>query len=244
MSTKLLALVTGAGRTTGIGYEVCRQLGRAGFKVLLTARKLTDAQERSAELRSEGIDVDGHELDITSAESLQKIKILIESIYGKLDVLINNAAAVGPFGEKAASADLGVAAETLNATLFGNWRVTQAVLPLLRKSDHPRLVMVSSGAGSHGDRVFGLTTNNGMATSYSVAKAALNALTAKLAFEETNRKILINAVCPGFTATFEGGATMGARPVAEGAKSVVWAALLPDDGPTGGFFRDGKPLPW
>ncbi len=244
MNTKPLALVTGAGRTTGIGYEVCRQVGRAGFKVVLTARKLKDAQERSTELRSEGLDVEGHELDITSADSLQKIKAFLESRHGKLDVLINNAAAIGPFGEKATSADLSAAAEILNATLFGNWRVSQFLLPLLRKSDHPRLVMVSSGAGSHGDPVFGLTTNNGMATSYSVAKAALNALAAKLAFEETDRKVLINAVCPGFTATFEGGAAMGARPVADGAKSVVWAALLPDDGPTGGFFRDGKPLPW
>ncbi|MFM7445410.1 MAG: SDR family NAD(P)-dependent oxidoreductase, partial [Tabrizicola sp.] len=106
-----------------------------------------------------------------------------------------------------------------------------------------RLVNVSSGAGSHGDTAFGLTTDNAMGTSYAVAKAALNALTAKLAKEETSG-VKINAVCPGFTATFPGGAEMGARPVSEGAASILWAADLPQDGPTGGFFRDGKPLPW
>lgn len=83
-----------------------------------------------------------------------------------------------------------------------------------------------------------------MGTSYAVAKAALNALTVKFANEEKAYGILVNAVCPGFTATFEGGEQMGARPVKDGAASVAWAALLPDDGPTGGFFRDGQPLPW
>ncbi len=92
--------------------------------------------------------------------------------------------------------------------------------------------------------VFGLTTDNGMGTSYAVAKAALNALTVKLAREEENTGVLINAVCPGFTATFPGGEAMGARPVADGAAGIVWAALLPDGGPSGGFFRDGQPLAW
>jgi NAD(P)-dependent dehydrogenase (short-subunit alcohol dehydrogenase family) len=122
--------------------------------------------------------------------------------------------------------------------------LTQALLPLMRKSQHARIVNVSSGAGSHGDTAFGLTTGNSMGTSYAVAKAALNALTVKLANEEKVNRVLVNAVCPGFTATFEGGEKMGARPVKEGAASVVWAAMLPDDGPTGGFFRDGKTIPW
>jgi NAD(P)-dependent dehydrogenase (short-subunit alcohol dehydrogenase family) len=120
----------------------------------------------------------------------------------------------------------------------------QAFLPLLRKSEHARIVNVSSGAGSHGDQAFGLTTDNQMGTSYAVAKAALNALTVKVAKEVAVDNILVNSVCPGFTATFEGGDAMGARPVSEGAASVVWAATLPDGGPTGQFFRDGRPLPW
>lgn len=132
----------------------------------------------------------------------------------------------------------------LETTLFGSWRLIQALLPLLRKSANGRVVNVSSGAGSHADPVFGLATGNRMGTSYAVAKAALNALTVKLAHEEQATGVRINAVCPGFTATFPGGAEMGARPVADGAAGIAWAALLDRDGPTGGFFRDGQPLGW
>ena len=166
----------------------------------------------------------------------------VEHDFGRLDILINNAAGISPYGEKVAAADLTQAHQVLETTLFGAWRVSQALLPLLGRSAHPRLVNVSSGAGSHGDAKFGLTTANAMGTGDAVAKAALNALTVKLANE--NPAIRINAVCPGFTATFDGGEQMGARPVHEGAASVVWAAVLGNDGPTGGFFRDGRPLPW
>ena len=161
-----------------------------------------------------------------------------------MDILINNAAGLAPYGELASTANLDVARGVMEVTLFGAWRLTQAFLPLLRKSVQPRIVNVSSGAGSHGDLAFGLTTQNSMGTSYAVAKAALNALTVKFANEERCHGILVNAVCPGFTATFAGGEHMGARPVEDGAASVVWAATLPDEGPTGGFFRDGQPLPW
>ena len=105
-------------------------------------------------------------------------------------------------------------------------------------------MVVSSGAGSHGDQQFGLMTGGGAVASYGVSKAALNALVAKFAAELANSTIRINAVCPGLTATAPGMEAMGARPIPEGAASVVWAANLPADGPTGGFFRDGQPLPW
>ncbi len=135
--------------------------------------------------------------------------------------------------------------QTLMATnLYGAWRTIQAFLPLIRQSRHGRIVNVSSGAGSHGDMQFGLATGNGAVASYGISKAAVNALTSKLAAELAGTGILVNAVCPGLTATAPGMEAMGARPVAEGAASVAWAALLPDGGPTGGFFRDGKPLPW
>ncbi len=99
-------------------------------------------------------------------------------------------------------------------------------------------------AGSFGDLAFGLTTNNGMGTSYAVAKAALNALTAKMAHEEPSSGVRSNAVCPGFTATLLGGKAMGARPVGDGAASILWACEIARDGPAGGFFRDGKPMRW
>ena len=159
-------------------------------------------------------------------------------------MLINNAAAYVDWGETASAADLDAAVGALSTNLLGAWRTTQALLPLLRRSEHPRIVNVSSGAGSHGDEQFGLARRGGAAASYGVSKAALNALTSTFAAELAGTPVLVNAVCPGLTATWPGAEQMGARPVAAGAASVVWAATLPDDGPSGGFFRDGRPLAW
>ncbi|MGJ4925987.1 SDR family NAD(P)-dependent oxidoreductase [Bradyrhizobium sp. HKCCYLS2038] len=237
-----IALITGAGRATGIGFEAARQLGQRGYHIVLTARKVADAQARADELSAAGVSAEGHGMDITEPDAAAKLAALLDERFGRLDVLINNAATLGSYDETASTADLGEVRANFESTLFGAWSVAQIFLPLLRNSAHGRLVNVSSGAGSHGDPEFGLATSAPMPASYGVAKAALNALTVKLARE--NPGLRINAVCPGFTATFEGGAAMGARPVADGAASVVWAALLGDDGPTGGFFRDGRPLGW
>jgi NAD(P)-dependent dehydrogenase (short-subunit alcohol dehydrogenase family) len=237
-----VVLVTGAGKATGIGAEVARQLARKGWRVILTARRGEDAAARAAALAAGGLDVAGLELDVTNPASVEAAAGRVAADHGRLDVLINNAAATGIHGETVAGADIEAARATLDATLFGAWRVTRAFLPLLARSEAARIVNVSSGAGSHADPAFGLTTGNGMGAAYGVAKAALNALTARLAME--NPGMRVNAVCPGFTATFEGGAAMGARPVEDGAAGIVWAAELPADGPTGGFFRDGQPLGW
>jgi NAD(P)-dependent dehydrogenase (short-subunit alcohol dehydrogenase family) len=119
-----------------------------------------------------------------------------------------------------------------------------ACLPLLRAAARPRIVNVSSGAGSHADPDFGVTTGGGTAPAYGISKAALNALTSRFAAELADEGVLVNAVCPGLTATFPGAEQMGARPVEQSERGVVWAATLADDGPTGGFFRDGAPLGW
>jgi NAD(P)-dependent dehydrogenase (short-subunit alcohol dehydrogenase family) len=162
----------------------------------------------------------------------------------RLDVLIHNAAGYVDWAETATAADLDATRALFEVNLFGPWRLTQVLLPLLRSSPHPRIVVVASGAGSHGDTDFGLTTNGGAAASYGISKAALLALTSKLAAELDGSGVLVNAVCPGLTATAPGMEQMGARPVAEGARSVAWAARLSDDGPSGGFFRDGRALDW
>lgn len=177
-------------------------------------------------------------------QSVRRLALELEQEFGRLDVLVNNAAAYVNWMETTSTADLQGAREVLETNLLGPWRMVQQVLPLLRRSTRGRIVNVSSGAGSHGDPQFGLNTNRGGVASYGISKAALNALTAKLAVELAGSGILVNAVCPGLTATAPGMDAMGARPVPAGAASVIWAALLPDDGPTGGFFRDGKPLPW
>lgn len=237
-----IALVTGANR--GIGFEVVRQLAAQSMTVILTARDMTKAQAAASQLQSEGVKVIPKAVDVADAASVQTLAAQLEAEFGQLDILVNNAAGYVDWMETAATADLDAVHTLLETNLFGAWRMTQTLLPLLQKSEHGRIVNVSSGAGSHGDTNFGLTTNNGASASYGISKAALNALTVKFAVALADTGILVNAVCPGLTATAAGMEAMGARPVADGAKSIVWAANLPDNGPTGGFFRDGKPLAW
>ena len=229
----MVALVTGASK--GIGREVARQLAERGETVIVSARDPAAAGAVADELGARPLT-----LDVTDPASVREAAAALD----ELDVLINNAAAFVDWSEMASAADLDTARAVIDTNLLGSWRVTQAMLPLLRRSAHPRVVMVSSGGGSHADEQFGLTRRGGAAATYGISKAAVNALTATLAAELADTPILVNAVCPGLTATWPGAEQMGARPVAEGAASVVWAATLPDDGPRGGFFRDGRPHPW
>ena len=224
-----VSLVTGANR--GIGREVCRQLAGKGHAVLLTAR---DA-EAAAAAAGRIVDAVPLRLDVADPASVAEAAATVADRYGKLDVLVNNAAITYDTWQRAITADLGVVRQVAETNLYGPWQVVQRFLPLLRNSDHPRIVNVSSEAGS-------LDSMGGGTPAYAVSKAALNALTRMLAAELHAERILVNAVCPGWVATDMGGP--GGRPVAEGAASVVWAAILPDTGPTGGFFRDGHPIPW
>ncbi len=229
-----VALVTGANR--GIGFEVCRQLATRGFAVLLTARDAEKAQTAANRLASIG-QLEPIALDVADQDSIRKAANEVATRYGHLDVLVNNAGINYDTWETAANADIdGTVAETIRTNLLGPWRVCQAFLPLLRKSKAARIVNVSSESGS-------LAHMGAGPPAYQVTKAALNALTRTLAGELRHAHILVNAVCPGWVATDMGGA--GApRSVNDGASGIIWAATLPDHGPTGGFFRDGKPLPW
>lgn len=221
-----VAVVTGGNR--GIGREVCRQLAAEGYEVVLTARDPAKAERAAAELG-----VRGFPLDVTGDPA--PLAEHLDATYGRVDVLVNNAAILYDTWQRAVTADLDVVREAAETNLYGPWRLTQALLPLLRRSGHPRVVNVSSEGGS-------LASMGGGTPAYSVTKAGLNALTRMLAAELRGDGVLVNAVCPGWVATDMGGA--GGRPVAEGAASVMWAVTLPDDGPSGGFFRDGKPVPW
>lgn len=236
-----VALVTGANR--GLGFETCRQLARAGATVILTARTVVKGEEATLGLAQEGLDTEFLRLDATDKESIAAAAAKVERGHGRLDLLINNAGGFYDQDQTAGRVDLGFARLVFELNLFGPWATTQAFLPLLRKSDRARVVMVSSGAGAHGDPDFGMGAS-ASTPAYSTSKAALNALTVKLAAALKRDGILVNAVCPGFCATHPGMAEMGARPVAEGAAGIVWAAALPDGGPTGGFFRDGAAIAW
>ncbi len=229
-----IALVTGANR--GIGFEVCRQLAGRGLVILLSARDAAKAKTAAGKLAKVGT-VEPLLLNVADARSIQDAAAEVASRYGCLDVLINNAGINYDTWETAENADInGTVMETITTNLLGPWRVCQGFLPLLRKSRAARIVNVSSESGS-------LANMGAGPPAYQVTKAALNALTRTLAAELRGVRILVNAVCPGWVATAMGGA--GApRSVGEGAAGIVWAATLPDDGPTGGFFQDGKPLPW
>jgi NAD(P)-dependent dehydrogenase (short-subunit alcohol dehydrogenase family) len=179
--------------------------------------------------------VEFRRIDVADAESVKALGERLAKDFRRLDVLVNNAAVHYDTWQSGVDADLEVGREALETNLLGAWRTAQACLPLLRRSPHRRLVNVSSGAGS-------LAGMGAGAPAYSVSKAALNAMTRILAAELRNDGVLVNAVCPGWVATDMGGA--GGRPVEQGAASVMRAVTLADDGPTGGFFRDGRPLEW
>lgn len=229
-----VALVTGANR--GIGFEVCRQLAEKDFVVLLTARDTAKAQKAATKLANAGA-VEPLLLDVANSRSIKAAAAEVADRYGHLDVLINNAAVNYDTWETAENADIdGTVMEAIASNLLGPWRICQVLLPLLRKSRAARIVNVSSESGS-------LAHMGAGPPAYQVTKAGLNALTRTLAAELRSAHILVNAVCPGWVATDMGGA--GApRSVEEGAGGIVWAATLPQNGPSGGFFRDGKPLPW
>lgn len=232
MSTPL-ALVTGANR--GIGLEVARQLARGGWRVLLGCRDGQRGQAAAAELAAGGLQAEVVVLDVADGESIRRAAREVEARFARLDVLVNNAAVHYDDDQRAGSVDLGIAREALETNALGAWATCVAFLPLLRRSRRARIVNVSSEAGS-------LAGMSGGAPAYSVSKAALNAITRVLAGDLRSEGILVNAVCPGWVATDMGGP--GGRPVAEGAAGIVWAATLPDGGPSGGFFRDGRALEW
>lgn len=226
-----VSLVTGGNR--GIGMEVCRQLAQLDHRVLLTARSLEQAEAAAQQMGNEHIQP--MQLDITDAASIERLRNTVEQKYGRLDVLVNNAAILYDTNQRVLRVDFEQVYESLQTNTIGAWRMMQAFAPLLRKSRHPRIVNVSSGAAEWAALSGGTPT-------YSISKVALNALTIMVASEMKKDKVLVNAVCPGWVATDMGGP--GGRPVADGARGIVWAATLPDDGPTGGFFRDGQRIDW
>ena len=175
-------------------------------------------------------------LDVTSEDDITACRDLIQREYhSRLDVLVNNAAIHYDDDETALTADMRIVAEALQTNLAGAWRLSQMVAGFMRPRRRGRIVNVSSGAGA-------MAAMTASTPAYSISKLALNGLTRMLANELAGSGVLVNAVCPGWVATDMGGP--GGRPVEEGARGIVWAALLPDDGPTGGFFRDGQRIEW
>lgn len=243
-SQKSIVLITGVSRQEGLGFGIARAMKEQGFEVVVSARKKKQAEALAKELSDKKGTVVAEQLDITNQESVEALVDFIKEKYQKLDVLINNAGAELDYGTHPLETDFDTTRAMFETNLFGTWRMVKHFYPLLKRSDHPRIVNVSSGAGSFGDPQFGLSNHPAVVTSYGISKLALNGLTVKLARQLKDDGILVNAVDPGLTATAPGMEDMGARPVSESAEGIVWVATLPDDGPSGGFFRDKEPMPW
>lgn len=228
-------LISGGAR--GIGTGIAQALAEQGHRVLITARDGAAAERAAAEIGpgAPGA-VRGLELDVTDAACVDALAAAVGDDPGRLDTLVNNAGVVGGYASSAAEVDLDAVKDVLETNLFGAWRLTQALLPLLRSSPAPRIVNLSSGMGQ-------LEDMGGGAAAYRISKAGLNALTRILANEERDSGILVNTMCPGWVRTELGG--LGAtRSIEEGAETAVWLATLPDGGPSGGFFRDRERIPW
>ncbi|HEX4834782.1 MAG TPA: SDR family oxidoreductase [bacterium] len=228
------ALVTGANR--GIGFEICRQLARQGFRVLMTARDARRGQHAAKRLRKDGLGVHFHQLDVTDAESLRRAVAFGEGEFGGVDVLVNNAGVYPDEDVPGLSIDLDIVRRTMEVNAYGPLRLCQMMIPLMRGRRYGRIVNVSSGAGAFSEMTGGTLA-------YRVSKVSLNAITRILADEVRGTGILINAMCPGWVRTEMGGRN-APRSVEEGADTGVFLATLPASGPTGGFFRDRKPIPW
>ena len=210
---KRIALVTGS--TRGIGAEVARQLAARGDEVIVVGRR---------------------DVDIADERSVNALGARVEREYGRLDVLVNNAAILLDEGKSIVDVTAREFEETWRVNVLGAFLMTKRFAPLLRTSGHGRVVNVSSGAGQ-------LSSMSGYAPSYSTSKAALNAITILFANAMRRDRVLVNCADPGWVRTDMGGSA-APRSVEEGADTIVWLATLPDDGPTGGFFHDRKKIAW
>jgi NAD(P)-dependent dehydrogenase (short-subunit alcohol dehydrogenase family) len=226
-----VALVSGGNR--GIGLEIVRQLVDRSITTILGSRN-EESGRRAAEGLSGNVVV--HQLDVSDEKSVDRLSRSVEEEFGRLDVLVNNAAISNDDGQRGVDADLDRVREALETNLLGAWRLCEVAIPHMQRHGYGRIVNISTGMAA-------LEDMGGGSPGYRVSKTGLNALTRILASELRGSGILVNSVEPGWVQTDMGG-SRAPRPVREGAEGAVWAATLPNNGPTGGFFRDRRPIPW
>jgi len=233
-SERIVAVVTGANR--GIGFEISRQLAQKGIHVVLTSRDEAMGGPARQKLEEEGLDVGYHQLDVVDAASIRRLRECLVTEYSRLDILVNNAGVLLDEGVHALDVGLEMVRETMETNVYGPLLLCQALVPLMEQNGYGRIVNVSSGMGQLSDMGAGNPA-------YRLSKAALNAVTGMVAAEARGSNVLVNSLCPGWVRTDMGGSGAPCS-VEEGANTAIWLATLPQGGPTGGFFRDRKPIPW
>jgi len=231
MANQKIAVVTGANR--GIGKEIAKELAEKGVKVILTARDPAKGRVVTDRFISEGLDVIFHPLDVTSEESMKTLVDFVQTEFGKLDILVNNAALGG--GTSSLTIKPGDFRKTFDTNFYGPFILSQMMVPLLKKSHSGRIINISSGMGA-------LNGISGGYAAYRVSKTALNSITAIMAADLSGTNVKVNTMCPGWVRTDMGGAG-ATRSVEKGAETAVWLALE-ENIPSGKFFRDQKIIPW
>lgn len=236
-----VAVVTGANR--GIGLQVCRELAQKGIRVILTSRNEEKGKAACDELNKGGLFVEYHHLDVTDAQSIQKLADDVENNYGRCDILVNNA---GIFPDSSSASEsqwpsvldssVETVREAMETNVYGPMQLCQAFIPIMKQNNYGRIVNLSSGMGQ-------LTYMGGHCPGYRISKTSLNALTRILSEETLDYNILVNSMCPGWVKTDMGGPG-ATRELPEGADTAVWLSTLPKDGPRGKFFRDRKVFEW
>jgi NAD(P)-dependent dehydrogenase (short-subunit alcohol dehydrogenase family) len=246
MENQKIALITGANR--GIGFETAKQLGEQGVTVILTARNLDVANESADKLKQQGIDAYGAKLEATSAADRKALAQYIDEKFGKLDILVNNAG-VAPkrslFEKTTAETTEEEFEYIFETNFFSQVYITNALLPLLKKSDAGRIVNLSSILGSltlHAQADSPIADIKVL--SYDASKAALNMFTNHLAIELKGTNIKVNSAHPGWVKTELGGTDVAPMEIVDGAKTSVELALIGEDGPNGRFIHLGEELPW
>ena len=238
MAETRVAIVTGGNR--GIGFEISRQLARLGVMTVIGARSLAAGLKAAEPLAAEGLVAPVVELDVTDPASVKAAVAEAVRLFGRVDILVNNAGVMLDLASEGMSTLETVPAEIVRATfevnVIGPMTMTTSVLPMMREQGYGRIVNMSSGMGQ-------LSEMGADHAAYRMSKAALNALTRVTAADAGEGSIKVNAMCPGWVRTDMGGAD-APRSVEEGAETAVWLATLPESGPTGGYFRDKKPIAW
>jgi NAD(P)-dependent dehydrogenase (short-subunit alcohol dehydrogenase family) len=234
MAEQRIALVTGGNR--GIGLELCRQLGQQRVRVILGSRDPAKGTTTAAELSANGLQVEPRQLDVANFQSIRECMNWIRRDVGRLDILINNAGIMVEDDDADALEELESVRDTMQTNVYGPLLLSRLAVPIMKTRRYGRIVNVSSGMGS-------LSEMGAGHIAYRMSKAGINVVTRVLAAETEGMGILVNSVDPGWVRTAMGG--RGAtRSVEKGAETPMWLATLPDDGPSGGFFRDRRAIAW